>query len=313
MMRPILELIELTKDFRSNWTFRPIRAVDRLSISVAPGEVFGLIGHNGSGKTTTFKLLVGLLRATRGTILWQGRPARWGEPRESLGFAPEQAYFYDYLTVSETLRFYAQLYGLSSSESRQRIHALAQTLRLDPKLNAPVRTLSKGTLQRLAVAQAIVHRPRLVILDEPMSGLDPVGRKTMADLIRALKAEGTTVLFSSHVLTDAEALCDRVAIIDRGELREVVDLNDETTAPISYTITYSGGSDSILEILARIAVEPPKGGPERWTVKCANRETVRAALAELQRVRADVEAVLPQRPSLEQRFFHLVGDDAHLD
>lgn len=312
-MSPTLELIELTKDFHSNWTFRAMRAVDHLSISVAAGEVFGLIGHNGSGKTTTFKLLVGLLRATQGTILWQGQRMRWGQARESIGFAPEQAYFYDYLTVSETLSFYAQLYGLPVSDRRERIRTLAARLQLNAKLNARVCTLSKGTLQRLAVAQAIMHRPRLVILDEPMSGLDPTGRKEMRDLILALKAEGTTVLFSSHILTDAEALCDRVAILDHGKLREVVDFDDEVASPSSYTIVCIGPAAATLEALARIAGEPPTGGPERWVVKCTDRNTVRAALAELQRGSASVEAVLPERPSLEQRFFHLVGYDANAD
>ncbi len=312
-MSPILELIELTKDFRSNWTFRPTRAVDGLSIAVAPGEVFGLIGHNGSGKTTTFKLLVGLLRANRGTILWQTQQMRWGQPREAIGFAPEQAYFYDYLTVLETLNFYAQLYGLPARDRRERVGALARRLQLDPKLNARVRTLSKGTLQRLAVAQAIVHRPRLVILDEPMSGLDPVGRKEMRELILELKAEGASVLFSSHILTDAEALCDRVAILDHGRLREVVDLGRGVATVSMYTIVCVGVGSATLEVLARIACEPPSGGPEKWLVKCADRNAVRAALGELQRGDAYVEAVLPERPSLEQRFLHVVGSDASAD
>ncbi len=312
-MAPVLELIDLTKDFRSNWTFRPIRAVDGLSLSITTGEVFGLIGHNGSGKTTTFKLLVGLLRGTRGMILWQGQPMRWGEPRESVGFAPEQAYFYDYLTVAETLNLYAQLYGLPARQRRERIAALVQTVQLEAKLNARVRTLSKGTLQRLAVAQAIIHRPQLVILDEPMSGLDPTGRRNMRELILTLKAEGASVLFSSHILADAEALCDRVAILDRGRLREVIDLGREVVDPSAYTIICVGPAPATLEALARIASEPLKGGPERWMVKCADRGAVRAAMAELQRSDASVEAVLPERPSLEQRFLHIVGYDANAD
>jgi ABC-2 type transport system ATP-binding protein len=302
MSDPLLELIDVSKHYRSNWTFRTIQAVDGLSLAIQPGEVYGLIGHNGAGKTTTFKLLVGLLRPTRGTLLWGGRRLDWNSRREGIGFSPEQPYFYDYLTVAETLELYGQLYGMSASERGARIKQLVDDFRIAHKLKAPMRTLSKGTLQRVAVAQAIMHRPRLAILDEPMSGLDPAGRKDMRQLIAALKGDGTTVLFSSHILSDAEALCDRVAILASGRLREVVTVDTDAVPPLSYTMVLAGVPGEALEALGRIATEPPTGGPLRWHVKLRDQVAVRAALTALQGTDTAIEAVLPERPSLEQRF-----------
>jgi len=307
-------LVEVTKCYRHNWTLRTVHAIDALSLSMHRGEVYGLIGHNGAGKTTTFKLLVGLLRPTRGTLLWDGQRLDWNGQRAGIGFSPEQPYFYDYLTVGETLEFYGQLYGMSGGQRRERIKQLVDDFRIGHKLNAPMRTLSKGTLQRVAVAQAIMHRPRLAILDEPMSGLDPAGRKDMRQLIASLKDDGTTVLFSSHILSDAEALCDRVAILAAGRLREVVTVDADAVPPLSYTMVVAGALGETLEALGRIATEPPTGGPLRWNVRLRDQHAVRAALATLQGTDAAVEAVLPERPSLEQRFLHYVnGDGARAD
>jgi ABC-2 type transport system ATP-binding protein len=313
MDHPLVELIGITKCFRSNWTFRPARAIEDLSFAITEGEVFGLIGHNGAGKTTTFKLLVGLLRPTSGTLLWQGRPLAWHHPRQQIGFSPEQPYFYEYLTVAETLNFYGQLYGMDGGARRTRIGELADQFRIAHKLSAPMRTLSKGTLQRVAVAQAIMHRPRLVILDEPMSGLDPVGRKEMRDLIATLKHDGTTVLFSSHILSDAEALCNRVAILGQGRLHEIINLDTASTPSEGYTLIVVGTSCRALTRLAHLAGEPPLGGPERWTVKIKDRATVNALLPELHGSGLDVEAILPERPSLERRFLRHAANDSNGD
>ena len=312
MSRPVLELVEVSKHFRSNWTLRTIRAIDGLSLAVDEGCVLGLIGHNGAGKTTTFKLLVGLLRPSRGALLWEGAPLNRHQQRAAFGFSPEQPYFYDYLTVRETLNLYGQLYGLRAGERRSRIGQLAEEFRLGHKLDAPMRTLSKGTLQRVAVAQAILHHPRLAILDEPMSGLDPAGRKDMRELILSLKRTGTTVLFSSHILSDAEALCDQVAILADGRLGEVIDLAAEAATPSGYTLTFVDAPDSAIEAMRRLATEPLAGGPQRWSAKLADPPAVSAALAELQRTGARIEALLPERASLEQRFLRYArnGSDA---
>jgi ABC-2 type transport system ATP-binding protein len=309
----LLELVEVSKNFRSDWTFRSFRALESLSLGVREGEVLGLIGHNGAGKTTTLKLIVGLLRPTRGCILWEGQGLHWGSPRREIGFSPEAPYFHDYLTVRETLVYYAQLYGLAGSERKRRIDEVVERLRIGHKLQARMRSLSKGTLQRVAVAQAILHAPRLAILDEPMSGLDPSGRKEMRDLIRSLKEGGTSVLFSSHILTDAETLCDRVAILGRGKLQEVVDLSAQTQTPASYALAVRGVSNGVLETLRRMAAEPVQGGPQHWRIVLRDEAGVRAALDVLHGSDMFVESLTPMRPSLEQRFLryvqHAAGND----
>jgi len=313
MNHPVLSMVDVSKWFRSHWTFRAFRAVDRLSLSIDPGEVYGLIGHNGAGKTTSFKLIVGLLRPSEGRLLWNGQSHDWNRRRDAIGFSPEQPYFYDYLTVRETLHFYGQLYGMNRAERSQRVDQLIEDFRIGHKADAPMRTLSKGTLQRVAVAQAIMHRPQLAILDEPMSGLDPAGRKDMRDRILALKNQGTAVLFSSHILSDAEALCDRVAILAGGQLREVVDLNRDSVEPDAYTLVASAVPASALERLRSMAAAPLVGGPQRWTLTLKDQRAVRAALAELERSHSCIEAVLPQRPSLEQRFMRHIDTSAHAD
>jgi len=307
MSAPVAELISVTKHFRSNWTFRRTCALDAVSFALTEGEVFGLIGHNGAGKTTTLKLVIGLLRPTSGTILWQGKRLEWHHSRQGIGFSPEQPYFYDYLTVSETLNFYGQLYGMGTTARRERIRELVDQFHIAHKLHAPMRSLSKGTLQRVAVAQAIMHQPRLAILDEPMSGLDPVGRKEMRDLIASLKDNGTTVLFSSHILSDAEALCDRVAILAQGRLQEVINLEGDSAPPEGYALIVVGTSCRALNKLAHLAGEPLSGGPTHWTVKLKDRATVNAVLAELHSSGLDVEAILPERLSLERRFLRYAG------
>jgi ABC-2 type transport system ATP-binding protein len=196
---------------------------------------------------------------------------------------------------------------MRASERRARIKQLVDDFHIAHKLKAPMRTLSKGMLQRVAIAQAIMHRPRLAIFDEPMSGLDPGGRKEMRERIAGLRRDGTTVLFSSHILSDAEALCDRVAILVGGRLREVVSLDWDEAPPVSYTLIVSGVANRALEMLSRIAAAPPVGGPLRWTIRLHDQAAVRAALAELHGTDATIEAVLPERPSLEQRFLRYVN------
>jgi len=170
-------------------------------------------------------------------------------------------------------------------------------------------TLSKGLLQRVAVAQAIINEPRVVILDEPMSGLDPAGRKSMRELILSLKQGGATVLFSSHVLSDAEALCDRVAILAAGRLREVVDLHKDGSEPMSYALVVARVPAKTLEELARIAMLPPAGGPQRWKIKLHGHAAVRQALAAIHGTDTQVEAVLPEYPSLEDRFLYYTRNE----
>jgi ABC-2 type transport system ATP-binding protein len=191
-----------------------------------PGEIFGLLGPNGAGKTTTLKMMLGLLRPDRGRVKLFGRPPEDPAARARLGFLPENPYFYDYLTPVEFLDFYGRLHGVPAATRSARIRSALERVGLAGREKTALRKLSKGMTQRLGLAQAIQNDPELVILDEPMSGLDPVGRREVRDLILGLRASGKTVFFSSHILQDAEMLCDRVAIVFRGKLRSVGRLDD---------------------------------------------------------------------------------------
>lgn len=310
-MAAILEVRELTKIVRDPWTMRRTCILDALDVTLDEGELFGLIGHNGAGKTTTFNLLLGFLRPTRGTVRFRGRPLDTAA-RAAIGFLPEQPYFYDYLTVEETLVFYANLHGLHGAACRARVDELVALVHLEPKRRARLRTLSKGTLQRVGIAQAILNRPRLVILDEPMSGLDPAGRHHMRELIRGLQRDGTTVVFSSHVLPDAEALCSRVGILARGRLRDVVDVRRDVD-PSAYLLAVRHVSAETLATLAGIAKAAPVAEGETWRVRLGGRETVHAALDAVRRAQATIESLTPVHASLEERFLAYVKDEGALD
>lgn len=310
-MSALLEARGLTKWVRDPWTYRRTTILDDLSLTIDEGELLGLIGHNGAGKTTTFKLLLGFLRPSAGSVTFDGRPLD-ASARAVIGFLPEQPYFYDYLTVEEALGFYASLHGIDSADGRRRVDELLERVHLEPKRRARLRTLSKGTLQRLGVAQAIVNRPRFLILDEPMSGLDPAGRAHMRELIRALAAEGTTVLFSSHILPDAEALCSRVAVLARGRLRDVIRL-DRDADPAAYLLAARRLGAETVATLERIAGAPPRAEGDTWRVRLAGPDTVRAALDALRASDGTLESLTPIQTSLEERFLAHVTDDGSLD
>src|SRR5437763_2107120 len=210
---------ELTKDYAVGfWRKRPYRARDRLSLEVAPGEVFGFLGPNGAGKTTTLKLLMQLVFPTGGHAEILGRPLGDLSVKRRIGYLPENPYFYDYLTAEELLAYFARLFGHSGAESAMRAKRLLDEVGIAGERRLQLRKFSKGMLQRVGIAQALINEPELVILDEPMSGLDPLGRRDVRSLILRLRDRGCTVFFSSHVLSDAEALCSRVAILAKGRL-----------------------------------------------------------------------------------------------
>jgi ABC-2 type transport system ATP-binding protein len=214
-----IETVELTKDYAVGfWRKRPRRALDRLSLQVGAGEVFGFLGPNGAGKTTTLKLLLQLVFPTSGEARIFGRPAGDLAAKRRLGYLPEQPYFYDHLTAEELLSYYGGLFGIPSADRRRRVEVLLDEVGIGKERREPLRKFSKGMLQRVGIAQALVNEPDLVILDEPMSGLDPLGRRDVRALILRLRDRGCTVFFSSHVLSDAEALCSRVAILAKGRL-----------------------------------------------------------------------------------------------
>lgn len=209
----------LTKTFRSNWPGKPAVTVVRdLNLTVNREEVFGFLGPNGSGKTTTMKMLLGLTQPTKGKVELLGRPASEVNIRQQIGFLPEAPYFYTYLTAEEVLLFYGRLAGLSGHGLDRRVEELLEMVGLMEARHRQLGKFSKGMLQRVGLAQALIHDPTLVILDEPMSGLDPIGRKEVRDLIMHLRKQGKTVFFSTHIIPDVEMLCDRVGIIAGGRL-----------------------------------------------------------------------------------------------
>ena len=226
MSQAILELRNLSKTFRSHWTFRPIEAVREISLTVEHGEAFGFLGHNGAGKTTTMKMIVGLLQITKGSIWLDGAELLQPSQHRTIGYLPELPYFYDHLTVEETLDFFARLHEIKQPERSRRVTEVLEQVKLIDRRGLAVRTLSKGLQQRLGLAQAIINRPKLLLLDEPFSGLDPMGRVDVRELITQLKREGTTIFLSSHVLSDVEDICDRVSIMSRGVLAKVFRLEE---------------------------------------------------------------------------------------
>jgi ABC-2 type transport system ATP-binding protein len=215
----VVEVDGLVQEFRPGLGLRAKRALDGVGFAVRRGEIFGFVGPNGAGKTTTLKILMGLIRATAGHARVLGHDVRETEYRRHIGFLPEAPYFYDYLTGSEFLRFYARVCGVPRARREERVARLLDWVGLADAGDARLRTYSKGMLQRVGIAQALVHDPQVVFLDEPMSGLDPIGRKEIRDLIRRLQAEGKTVFMNTHILSDVEMLCDRVAIIVKGRIR----------------------------------------------------------------------------------------------
>ncbi|MFB3096061.1 MAG: ATP-binding cassette domain-containing protein [Candidatus Acidiferrales bacterium] len=214
-----IEIENLTKDYPVGfWRKRLRRGLDGLTLTVEPGETFGLLGPNGAGKTTTLKLLMRLIYPTAGTARLLGRSIDDIEVHRRIGYLPEAPYFYDYLTAREFLDYCGRLFGQPRAERRRRVGELLERVGLDSAADVALRHYSRGMLQRVGIAQTLINDPELVFLDEPMLGLDPVGRREVRDLIVELRARGKTVCFSTHILSDAEALCDRVAILNRGRL-----------------------------------------------------------------------------------------------
>ncbi len=215
----ILEVRNLEKFFRSYWLYRPLIAVKDISFEVPENQAFGFLGHNGAGKTTTIKCIMGLVYKTAGEIIFKGEPLVSSSQRSKIGYLPEHPYFYDHLSVEETLSFLGSLYDISKTDLKKLVPDTLERVGLARKAKSPVRALSKGLQQRLGIAQSIIHQPELLILDEPFSGLDPVGRKEIRELIIELKSEGTSIFMSSHILSDVEDICEKISILSHGEVK----------------------------------------------------------------------------------------------
>lgn len=292
----------LRKVFRIGLLRRRKVALDSLDLDVPRGGIFGFVGHNGAGKTTTMKMLMGLARPTDGTAVILGH--RIGEPAglAQVGFLPERPYFYDYLTGTEFLDFYAQLFGIPARERRSRVARLLDAVELTDDAGAQLRTYSKGMLQRIGVAQALVNDPALVVLDEPMSGLDPAGRRLIRNLILQMRSEGRTVFFSSHILSDVELICDRIGILIRGRLHYTGGVNELLDRHVDRVeVRAEELTDEAVGDLGELADEMQQHGAQ-WLMRVAEGTPQQRVLKRLARDGAKVISVTPLRPSLEDLF-----------
>lgn len=303
-----VEIIGFEKTYAAGfWRKKQKVGLKRLHLEIKQGEVFGFLGPNGAGKTTTLKLLMNLIFPSSGSARILGDDWRNPAVRARVGFLPEQPYFYDHLTPIELLDYYGALSGVSAIERKSRIPKLLERVGLGEQGSVQLRKFSKGMLQRIGIAQAVLHEPEIVFLDEPMSGLDPVGRREVRDFIQALNDEGKTIFFSTHILSDAEALCDRVAVLNRGELRGVgvvSDLVSQKTGRVE--IVWEGkAAVSFIEALGttcRVAGE---------TIRATIDESqLQSALEAIRNQRAHLISVNPVGGSLEEYFLQKVGQPA---
>jgi ABC-2 type transport system ATP-binding protein len=305
MSNPAIEILGLTKDYTSGFLRkRARRSLDNLTLEVEDGEVFGFLGPNGAGKTTTLKLLMGLIFPTSGTARVRGKSIDDVSMHCEIGYLPEQPYFYDYLTARELLDYYAQFSNYSKTERRDRVGKFLERVGLAAAANIQLRKFSKGMLQRVGIAQAILHDPKVVFLDEPMSGLDPIGRREVRDIILDLKKQGRTVFFSTHILSDAEMLCDRVAVLAGGKLQGV-------GAPGEIVSIEVHAMEILFEMRADLALPPALaehatriGGRCRVEIPEGD---VYPTLDLLRKCDARILSISPVRPTLEDYFFRLVG------
>ena len=311
-MPTVVRTDRLTKDFHTGfWRPRPQRALDALSIEVPTGGVYGLLGPNGAGKSTTLKLLTGLLQPTSGTAELLGRPAGDVHARQRLGFLPEHPTFYDHLSAEELLTYFAGLFGYRGAERRRRAHAVLDHVGLSSADRVrPIRQYSKGMVQRVGLAQALVNDPELIILDEPMSGLDPVGRREVREMILALREGGRTIVFSSHILSDAEVLCSRVGILSKGTLVTTGTIDELTSRG-------ANGWEVVASDVSALAADRLGTGVRRVTRIADGRYAFEigadirpeAFIAGLSAVGATLVSALPVRTTLEDVFLQALGRD----
>jgi ABC-2 type transport system ATP-binding protein len=305
---PALATHELTKDYAIGfWRKRPYRALDRLTLEVERGEVFGFLGPNGAGKTTTLKLLIQLVFPTGGSAEILGRPLGDLSVKRRIGYLPENPYFYDYLTAEELLVYYASLFGLNGAARAARARQLLDEVGIGAERRLPLRKFSKGMLQRVGIAQALINEPELVIFDEPMSGLDPLGRRDVRALILRLRDRGCTVFFSSHVLSDAEALCNRVAILAKGRVVAAGRLTDMLALRArGWELVVAGASDALIASVRdriRQAVRISEG---RYTLELPLDSPPERLLADLTAGGAQLASLNPIRETLEDVFVESV-------
>jgi len=306
MPQAAIEIEHLSKEYPYGFLhLKKKKSLEDLSMRVEDGEVFGFLGPNGAGKSTTIKLLMRLIFPTSGTARILGKSIDDVSMHASLGYLPEQPYFYDYLTAYEVLDYFARFHNLTAADRKARVDAMLKKVGLDTAKKIQLRKYSKGMLQRVGLAQAILHEPQVVVLDEPMSGLDPLGRREVRDIILELRREGRTVLFSTHVLSDAEMLCDRVGVIVGGKLRGV-------GAPGELVDMKAQGMEILFELPGELPNLPLLAKAtrigDRYRTHFPEAELY-PALEQLKTVNARILSVAQIKPTLEEFFMNLVEAD----
>lgn len=306
-MAAVIEVTDLQKTYRTPFARRKVEALRGVSFTVEEGQIFGFVGPNGAGKTTTIRVLMGLIRATGGSAKLMGHPIPSRAARSQVGFLPEAPYFYDYLTVSELLDLAGRLFGVPAPLRKKRADELIERVGLGRARAQNLKKFSKGMLQRAGLAQALMNDPALVVLDEPMSGLDPIGRKEVRDLIVSLREAGKTVFFSTHILSDVEAITDRVAIIARGGLSTTgtpAELIAKTILGVDITVRLAADKD--LGELAKDATKVRRVGDE-LSLMLPPATDVDAWLASAHAVGAKIVQVSPRHETLEDLFLREIA------
>ena len=307
-----IETINLTKDYKVGfWQHRARRGLDCLNLQVESGEVFGLLGPNGAGKTTTLKLLFRLVFPTAGTAKILGRESSDRAVHQKVGYLPENPYFYDHLTAEELLTYTGRLFGLTKDALRRRVNELLEKVGLIGSERTALRRYSKGMVQRVGIAQALINDPEVIFLDEPMSGLDPLGRRQVRDVVLELRERGKTVFFSTHILSDAETLCDRVAILNRGKLEGCGELQKILRLGVSTTeLVLENPSPEVLAEVSPHAISMVRTG-ERVRIQIRDESGISSALEAALHRKARVISLNPVKMSLEDYFLAHVAPKNH--
>lgn len=302
-MEHVLEVKNLHKSFKTGFIPQKKKVLQGITFQVSEGEIFGYLGPNGAGKTTTLKCILGIIYPEEGEIRLFGLPHTSLEAKKKIGFLPENPYFYEYLTASEFLRFYGQLFGLSPAQREKKISALLQLVGLTHASDIQLRKFSRGMLQRIGLAQALINEPSLVFLDEPLGGLDPLGRKEMRDIILRLREEGKTVFLCSHILQDIEMICDRVAIIVKGRIIDQGKLQDLVSEKILfYEAVISGLPASLVKDLGECMAA--EGG--RLLLRVEGEEKIKDLMKVVLEQGGNLHSLTPRTATLEDLFVDLV-------
>jgi len=302
-MAVILRVENLHKSFKVGFIPKKKKILKGISLEVKEGEIFGYLGPNGAGKTTTLKCILGLIFPEKGNIKIFNQPHLSLKAKEKVGYLPENPYFYDYLTATEFLQFYCQLSLLKKKEKEEKIPQLLRLVGLEESADLQLRKFSRGMLQRIGLAQALIHDPSLIFLDEPLGGLDPLGRKEIRDIIVRLKEEGKTVFLCSHILQDIEMICDQVAIIVNGQIVNQGSLQDLISEKILFTeITLSGINSDNLKNIGEVISST--GG--KTLVKVVNEDNIEKVIGIVHRQKGKIHSLIPRTATLEDLFVDMV-------